>query len=105
MGTAGGSDNSDGHDLALIVHGSSLVHIQADRRLERKLLQFGKLCKAVVACRVSPAQKAGIVRMVQLGVSPTPITLAIEDLTYSVKVPNPDGKGKVDKMLLNGISG
>ncbi len=36
-------------------------------------------CKAVIACRVAPAQKASLVRLVKTGLRPTPVTLAIGD--------------------------
>ena len=38
-----------------------------------------RLCRVVIACRVSPSQKALIVRMVKKGVKPKPVTLAIGD--------------------------
>ena len=44
--------------LALVVHGHALTHIFSDAHLERMFLSLCKLCKAVVACRVSPSQKA-----------------------------------------------
>ena len=43
------------------------------------LLTLGGMCKSVIACRVSPAQKRLIVRLVKRGVVPTPVTLAIGD--------------------------
>lgn len=43
------------------------------------LLTLGSMCKSVIACRVSPAQKRLIVRLVKRGVVPTPVTLAIGD--------------------------
>lgn len=43
------------------------------------LLTLGSLCKSVVACRVSPAQKRLIVRLVKRGVVPKPVTLSIGD--------------------------
>lgn len=46
---------------------------------ERMLLTLGSMCKSVIACRVSPAQKRLIVRLVKRGVVPTPVTLAIGD--------------------------
>lgn len=42
-----------------------------------QLLAIARCCKALVACRVSPAQKAAIVKVVRKGVKPQPITLAI----------------------------
>lgn len=65
--------------LAIIVDGPSLSIVLEDEELARGFLDLACLCKAVVACRVSPAQKARIVRLVQRGVKPSPITLAIGD--------------------------
>ncbi|CAE7651916.1 ATP8B2 [Symbiodinium sp. CCMP2592] len=41
--------------------------------------QVAMLCSVVIACRVSPLQKAEIVKIVRRGVHPTPVTLAIGD--------------------------
>lgn len=49
------------------------------RTYERELLEIARQCKAVVACRLSPLQKAQVVRLVKHGVSPSPLTLAIGD--------------------------
>jgi phospholipid-translocating P-type ATPase (flippase) len=65
--------------LALIVEGKSLIAIMDDPDLTAQLLKFGEMCKAVVACRVSPNQKRQIVAMVRNGVKPAPMTLAIGD--------------------------
>lgn len=65
--------------LALIVEGKSLIMIMDDPVLSAQLLTFGQMCKAVVACRVSPNQKRQIVAMVRNGVKPAPMTLAIGD--------------------------
>ena len=65
--------------MALIIDGPSLAHILGDRELERQLLQLACICKAVIACRVSPSQKALIVRLVKKNVAPMPMTLAIGD--------------------------
>jgi len=65
--------------LALVVDGPSLSIIFRDFELQYGFLDLACLCKVVVACRVSPAQKADIVRLVQRGVHPKPITLAIGD--------------------------
>lgn len=43
------------------------------------LLQIATICKAVIACRVSPSQKALIVNLVKKNVYPMPMTLAIGD--------------------------
>jgi magnesium-transporting ATPase (P-type) len=48
--------------LGLIIEGPALVHVFGDGEMERLLLRVAVLCKSVVACRVSPAQKRMIVR-------------------------------------------
>eukprot|EP00736_Rhodelphis_marinus_P000457 Rmarinus@m.8664 len=65
--------------LALIVDGAALTTILDDTRMKADFLRLACLCKVVVACRVSPAQKALIVRMVKKGINPMPMTLAIGD--------------------------
>jgi phospholipid-transporting ATPase len=65
--------------LALVIDGTSLISVFENRQLEHKFLSVCKIMRAVIACRVSPKQKADIVRMVKTGVSPSPMTLAIGD--------------------------
>ena len=66
--------------LALIIDGPALARVFGDWEMERLLLRVATLCKSVVACRVSPAQKRMLIRLVKKGVKrPTPITLAIGD--------------------------
>lgn len=50
--------------LALILDGPALACIFGDAEMERLLLRVATLCKSVVACRVSPAQKRMLVRCV-----------------------------------------
>ncbi len=45
--------------------------------LDKALMRVAKCCTAVVACRVSPSQKASIVSLVRKNVVPEPMTLAI----------------------------
>lgn len=61
---------------ALVIDGDTLKHALEDNVKERFLL-LCKYCKSVLCCRVSPAQKAAVVRLVKntLGV----MTLAIGD--------------------------
>lgn len=50
--------------LALIIDGKSLGYaLESD--LEEYLITIGKVCKAVICCRVSPLQKALVVKMVK----------------------------------------
>jgi phospholipid-translocating P-type ATPase (flippase) len=65
--------------LALIIDGESLIKAFSDEESERYLLTLCVICKAVIACRVSPAQKSQLVRMVKKGLKPSPMTLAIGD--------------------------
>ncbi|KAF0688063.1 Aste57867_20287 [Aphanomyces stellatus] len=77
-------------NIAIVCDGKALVHffpskllspeekIQA-KELRRKLLVVASVCKALIACRVSPAQKADIVNMVRYHSHNKPITLAIGD--------------------------
>ncbi|KAG7032916.1 Phospholipid-transporting ATPase 1 [Cucurbita argyrosperma subsp. argyrosperma] len=62
--------------VALIIDGSSLVHI-LDSRLEEQLFQLSCHCSVVLCCRVAPLQKAGIVALVKRRTSD--MTLAIGD--------------------------
>lgn len=48
-------------------------------RHEKQFLEVAKRCSVVIACRVSPLQKAEMVRIVRRGIKPTPVTLAIGD--------------------------
>ena len=62
--------------LALVIDGKSLgFALEPD--LEDYLLYIGKLCKAVICCRVSPLQKALVVKMVKRKTSS--LLLAIGD--------------------------
>eukprot|EP01029_Cantina_marsupialis_P021356 TRINITY_DN50_c0_g6_i1.p1 TRINITY_DN50_c0_g6~~TRINITY_DN50_c0_g6_i1.p1 ORF type:complete len:1300 (-),score=360.94 TRINITY_DN50_c0_g6_i1:211-4110(-) len=66
-------------DLALVINEKALLHILRRKQLEGYLLKLARLCSAVLACRVSPQQKCGIVKMVKNGIDPSPLTLAIGD--------------------------
>lgn len=66
----------DLNTLALVIDGKSLgFALESD--LEDYLLTIGKLCKAVICCRVSPLQKALVVKMVKRKTSS--LLLAIGD--------------------------
>jgi len=64
---------------ALVIEGSALAHFLGDPVYEEILFSVASCCKSVIACRVSPKQKALLVNMVQDFVEPLPITLAIGD--------------------------
>lgn len=61
---------------ALVIDGDALKIVLNDA-LKQKFLLLCKKCKAVLCCRVSPAQKAAVVRLVKNGLDV--ITLAIGD--------------------------
>ncbi|KAG5185933.1 hypothetical protein JKP88DRAFT_310634 [Tribonema minus] len=65
--------------LAMVVDGASLVHILGHDDKQALFLRVACMCRSVVACRVSPAQKRLLVRLVKKNVRPAPITLAIGD--------------------------
>ncbi|KAG3112212.1 Phospholipid-transporting ATPase 3 [Phytophthora idaei] len=95
--------NTVADNLAMVCDGKALVHIfpsrdsrakmstEAVERVEvltQKLLDIARVCKALIACRVSPSQKAEIVQLVRKGgrqgadkkgKGEQPITLAIGD--------------------------
>lgn len=56
-------------NTALIVDGGALTHVFGDRTgdmmLQKKFVLLGKLCRSVICCRVSPAQKAQVVHVVK----------------------------------------
>ena len=51
---------------SVIVSGQALAYILGDDNMQAQFLTIAMNCKAVVACRVSPPQKASLVRMVRL---------------------------------------
>jgi len=61
---------------AIVIDGDSLKLV-LEPRLKQKFLLLCKQCKAVLCCRVSPAQKAEVVAMVKTGLDC--LTLAIGD--------------------------
>ena len=61
---------------AIIIDGDSLK-LALDDRLKQKFLLLCKQCRSVLCCRVSPSQKAAVVRMVKTGLNV--MTLSIGD--------------------------
>lgn len=51
-------------DLALIIDGKSLT-FALEKELSKPFLELALMCKAVVCCRVSPLQKAQVVKLVK----------------------------------------
>jgi phospholipid-transporting ATPase len=64
-------------NLALIIDGKSL-DFALDKDCEHVFLELAMLCKAVICCRVSPLQKALVVKLVKENVGGS-VTLAIGD--------------------------
>ncbi|WPK25219.1 hypothetical protein PUMCH_002525 [Australozyma saopauloensis] len=51
--------------FGVVIDGDALKLALADPEIQRKFLLLCKQCKAVLCCRVSPAQKAAVVKMVK----------------------------------------
>ncbi|CAL9097760.1 unnamed protein product [Musa textilis] len=62
--------------LALVIDGTSLVHI-LEKELEDELFKVATVCDVVLCCRVAPLQKAGIVALIKNRTDD--MTLAIGD--------------------------
>lgn len=65
--------------FALVVDGESLLFITREDELTQVLMNVTRHCVAVIACRVSPKQKADVVSLVKTNMIPTPMTLSIGD--------------------------
>jgi phospholipid-translocating P-type ATPase (flippase) len=65
--------------FALVVDGESLLFITRETELTQVLMNVTRHCVAVIACRVSPKQKADVVSLVKTNMVPTPMTLSIGD--------------------------
>ncbi|CCF55679.1 hypothetical protein KAFR_0A02410 [Kazachstania africana CBS 2517] len=64
-------------ELAVVIDGEALKVALSTEELSRKFLLLCKNCKAVLCCRVSPAQKASVVKLVKNSLNV--MTLAIGD--------------------------
>jgi magnesium-transporting ATPase (P-type) len=64
---------------SLVIEGAALKHLLGDSELEEVIFSIASQCEAVIACRVSPRQKALLVKLVRHHVVPEPVTLAIGD--------------------------
>lgn len=72
------SNNVSVKKQALVIAGAALAVIDAHDPLKEKFLQVSDRVEVVLACRVSPKQKADIVRLIKLN-HPGKTTLAIGD--------------------------
>merc|ERR1712176_1327589 len=64
--------------MALLVTGPALEEVM-NAGFKQPFLEVAIHCSVVIACRVSPLQKAQMVSLVRTGVTPTPVTLSIGD--------------------------
>lgn len=74
--TQNSSNNLSGVEIALVIDGNTLLYALEDD-IKLLLLELGKMCKAVICCRVSPLQKAQVVTLVRENLDA--ISLAIGD--------------------------
>lgn len=86
QGNESNLEDFEAKNMALVISGNALRNLLASElgtaESEAALLSIARLCSVVVACRVSPKQKALVVRMVKEGVKvngSSPVTLAIGD--------------------------
>jgi magnesium-transporting ATPase (P-type)/class 3 adenylate cyclase len=63
----------------LVVHGSMLYVIDDHDRLRQLFLAIACSSSSVIACRLAPAQKAALVKLVRSKLEGSPLTLAIGD--------------------------
>ena len=70
---------ANGCQRAFVIEGAALKHLLGDPELEQILFSVASNCDSVIACRVSPQQKALLVNLVRENIKPTPVTLAIGD--------------------------
>jgi magnesium-transporting ATPase (P-type) len=67
-----------GKTRCLLVEASALTTIFSSKFLKLQFLKISKTCEAVICCRVSPGQKAEVVKMIKQD-DPEVITLSIGD--------------------------
>ena len=78
-------DNFETTNLALVISGKALDHLlnPNENQSEKKFTSIARICSVVVACRVSPKQKALLVQLVKKSMKISngnlPITMAIGD--------------------------
>lgn len=69
--------DSPNSEFALVISGDALLRASRPK-LAPVLVKLADLCKAVLCCRVSPQQKADVVKLIRLA-KPSALTLAIGD--------------------------
>jgi phospholipid-transporting ATPase len=71
---------SGGGEIALVLDGDSFKFFdEQSSEQRRKLLEIGKSCRSVIACRLTPDQKKQLVSLVKVDTVPRATTLAIGD--------------------------
>ena len=71
----------------MIVEAPALISITERDDLEVNFIRVSKTCEAVICCRVSPKQKAEVVRMIKQD-DPQALTLAVGDGANDVSMIN-----------------
>ena len=67
-------------EIALVMDGPSFKFFDESNRQHRsKLLQIGKACRSVIACRLTPVQKQQLVNLIKIDTKPKATTLSIGD--------------------------
>jgi phospholipid-transporting ATPase len=67
-------------DAALVLDGNAVrVLFESEEIVQTMLFELLSRYGAVVAARVTPKQKAHFVKLVQISITPKPVTLAIGD--------------------------
>ncbi|EGV62433.1 phospholipid-translocating P-type ATPase [Yamadazyma tenuis ATCC 10573] len=74
---ATGDHSPPSEGFGVVIDGDALKIVLNDDEIKRKFLLLCKQCKAVLCCRVSPSQKAGVVKLVKNTLDV--MTLAIGD--------------------------
>ena len=72
---------------ALIVESTALTYITERSDLEMNFIRVSKTCETVICCRVSPKQKADVVRMIKKD-DRRALTLAIGDGSNDISMIN-----------------
>ncbi|KAJ7481094.1 phospholipid-translocating ATPase [Mycena galericulata] len=73
----GSNNGSRPGGFVLVIDGTALGHALVDEQIKSLLLRLAMLCEGVICCRVSPLQKALVVRLIKDGIGA--MTLAIGD--------------------------
>ena len=99
-GEVAGGSGSDGAasaaskaQLAIVVDGEALLELLPNPESSLHFELLARQCATVIACRVSPTQKAMMVKLIKDKVIPEPLTLAIGDGANDVDMIQAAGVG------------